>query len=77
VLTVDFGRLRVQPGDRVLDLGCGGGRHAFELLRRGAHVVALDRDVTELAGAASMLAAMRAAGEAPAGAVTTALHADA
>jgi SAM-dependent methyltransferase len=77
VLTVDFGRLRVQPGDRVLDLGCGGGRHAFELLRQGAHVVALDRDATELAGAASMLAAMRTAGEAPAGAAATTLHADA
>ena len=24
------------PGDRLLDLGCGGGRHAFEALRRGA-----------------------------------------
>ena len=32
------GRLRpapVAPGDRVLDLGCGAGRHAFECYRRG------------------------------------------
>ena len=37
VLTVDFRRFPVRPGDRVLDLGCGGGRHAFEVLpaRRG------------------------------------------
>ena len=35
VLTVDFARLLVGPGDRVLDLGCGAGRHAFEALRRG------------------------------------------
>src|SRR3989442_1783478 len=36
VLTVDFRRFPVRPGHRVLDLGCGGGRHAFELYRRGA-----------------------------------------
>ena len=37
-------RFPVGPGDRVLDLGCGGGRHAFEALRRGADVVACDAD---------------------------------
>ena len=36
VLTVDFDRLGLERGDRVLDLGCGAGRHAFECLRRGA-----------------------------------------
>ena len=36
MLTVDFDRLARRPGDRVLDMGCGGGRHAFEMLRRGA-----------------------------------------
>ena len=30
MLTVDYDRLGLQPGDRLLDLGCGGGRHAFE-----------------------------------------------
>ena len=30
------------PGERLLDLGCGGGRHAFQAVRRGARVVALD-----------------------------------
>src|SRR6185503_18605319 len=38
VLTVDFRRFPVRPGHRVLDLGCGGGRHAFEVYRRGADV---------------------------------------
>ena len=35
-------------GDRLLDLGCGGGRHAFEAMRRGATVVALDYSAAEL-----------------------------
>jgi SAM-dependent methyltransferase len=68
MLTVDFDRLGVQPGDRVLDMGCGAGRHAFELYRRGTDVIALDQDADELAGVSDMFAAMRAAGEVPDGA---------
>jgi SAM-dependent methyltransferase len=65
VLTVDFGRLPVGPGTKVLDLGCGAGRHAFESLRRGAHVVALDTDLAELKSVSAMVAAMDEAGEIP------------
>jgi len=76
-LTVDFVRLGLAPGDRVLDLGCGGGRHAFEASRRGADVVALDRSGTETADVATMLGAMRLAGEAPLDALGTAVTGDA
>jgi SAM-dependent methyltransferase len=68
VLTVDFARLPIEPGARVLDLGCGGGRHAFECYRRGAWVVAVDMNAGDLAEVAEMFAAMGSAGEAgPAG----------
>ncbi|MEU4229712.1 class I SAM-dependent methyltransferase [Nonomuraea sp. NPDC026600] len=65
MLTVDFARLPVGPGVRVLDLGCGGGRHAFEVLRRGADVVAFDMDQSELDSVAAMFVAMDKAGEVP------------
>ena len=39
MLTVDYDRLGVGPGDRLLDLGAGFGRHAFEAVQIGrAHV---------------------------------------
>jgi len=74
VLTVDFDRFPVGPGDRVLDMGCGGGRHAFALYRRGADVVALDLDEAELKDVAGMFAAMQDAGEAPVGATAHAVR---
>ena len=68
MLTVDFDRLGLRAGERVLDMGCGAGRHAFEMYRRGADVVALDQDADELAGVGESFAAMREEGEVPAGA---------
>jgi cyclopropane fatty-acyl-phospholipid synthase-like methyltransferase len=42
---VDFlvGRLGLEPGMRVLDAGCGPGRHALELAGRGIDVVGVDQ----------------------------------
>ena len=77
MLTVDLDRLGVRAGDRLLDLGCGGGRHAFEAHRRGAHTVAFDREGGDTKDAAAMLAAMRAAGEAPPDALGAAVSGDA
>jgi len=77
VLTVDFRRLGLQAGDKVLDLGCGGGRHAFEAHRRGAHVVAFDRCGGDTKDAMAMFGAMRLAGEAPADALGAAVNGDA
>ena len=48
MLTLDFDRLGVGPGDRVLDIGCGFGRHSYEVIRRGGHAVAADLADTEL-----------------------------
>jgi SAM-dependent methyltransferase len=77
VLTVDYDRLGVRPGELVLDLGCGAGRHAFEAHRRGALVVAVDLDAGELSGAKEILDAMTDEGEAPAGALGGAVRANA
>lgn len=39
----------IPAGARVLDLACGFGRHARLFARRGAHVLAIDRDAAALA----------------------------
>lgn len=49
MLTVDLDRLGVRPGDWLLDAGCGGGRHCFGALDRGANVIGLDLDLPSLA----------------------------
>jgi SAM-dependent methyltransferase len=63
VLTVDFERLGLARGERLLDLGAGGGRHAFEAMRRGARVTALDYSAADLKDVTAVAGAMLAAGE--------------
>jgi SAM-dependent methyltransferase len=65
VLTVDFDRLRLRPGDRLLDMGCGGGRHAFAAMKLGASVVALDYSEADLKDVRATVGAMHEAGEVP------------
>ncbi len=68
MLTVDYDRLKLEPGHLVLDMGAGAGRHAFEAFRRGARVVALDYGFGELPEVRDLFGAMVAEGEAgPAG----------
>jgi SAM-dependent methyltransferase len=77
VLTVDYDRLGMSPGERVLDLGCGAGRHAFEAMRRGARVVALDASGPELEWVTAIMSAMVGDGEVADGAAGGAVRSDA
>ena len=77
MLTVRYDRLGVLPGDSLLDMGAGAGRHAFEALRRGAHVVALDYGIDDLRTAASTLYAMDLEGDVPAGTSASCVNGDA
>ena len=65
MLTVDFNRLPSPPGLRLLDIGCGAGRHSFEGLRRGYEVVAADLDAAVLKDVKAMGAAMVAENQVP------------
>jgi len=59
VLTVEFERLGLEPGARVLDLGCGAGRHLRETRRRpGILAVGVDLGAEEVAGAKAALREM-------------------
>jgi SAM-dependent methyltransferase len=77
VLTVDFDKLGIGPSTRVIDVGCGAGRHTFEAYRRGADVVAFDQDVAELEKVNEVLRAMAEKGEAPRSATAETVSGDA
>jgi len=67
LLTVDLEQLDVQPGHRVLDAGCGEGRHCFGCLSRGAEVIGFDLDFDSMRDASKRLrreaAAVESTGE--------------
>jgi len=48
MLTVDFDRLGLKSGERLLDAGCGEGRHSIEGMIRGARVWGMDMDMPSL-----------------------------
>ena len=65
MLTIRFTELGMKPGDLVLDVGAGFGRHCFEVARQGGRVVALDYAADEVVGTRATLGAMVAVGEIP------------
>lgn len=80
MLTVRSDRLvalGLRPGDLVLDVGTGFGRHTFELARRGHRVVAVDVADDEVRATLATLDAMSEAGEISASAAVGVLRGDA
>jgi SAM-dependent methyltransferase len=76
MLTVRYDLLALRPGDLVLDLGCGFGRHAFEAARRGGRVVAFDYADAELKEVRNTFEAMAAAGDVTPGALVGTVQGD-
>lgn len=77
MLTADYELLGLQPGERMLDLGCGFGRHAFEAIRRGATVVAFDYSFDELREVNALFGALSEEGEVPPGVDGSSVRGDA
>ena len=47
--TVDLNRLKIRSGDRILDIGCGSGRHMGEAVRlKGVSVIGADINMKDL-----------------------------
>lgn len=76
MLTVDYEVLQLEPGMRVLDLGAGFGRHAFETARRGGSVVAADLALDEMQSTKDTFAAMYLEQELPNEVSTTVVQAN-
>ena len=65
IVNVDFRRhFPLEPGDRVLDLGCGNGRHTLEAARYPVRVVGLDFSRDDLNAARFMYTDLKRKGEA-------------
>lgn len=77
MLTVDYDKLELRAGHHLLDLGCGFGRHAFEALRRGAHVTACDMSVPELEEVIKVAGVLYDDGEVAEGVTATVANGDA
>ena len=61
MLTIDFNRLALTPGQLCLDIGCGEGRHSLAAYAySGVYALGLDLSEQDLATAASRIADMQA-----------------
>ena len=63
MLTIRFDELEIFAGDKLLDIGCGFGRHAYRAAILGADVVACDLSSDELTQVSSTVYAMQVNGE--------------
>jgi SAM-dependent methyltransferase len=59
MLTVDFHRLPLKTGDRILDAGCGEGRHVFACMRNDCVTFGMDLNRTSLLKALYILKQMK------------------
>ncbi|MEA2101530.1 MAG: class I SAM-dependent methyltransferase [Thermodesulfobacteriota bacterium] len=72
MLTVDFNRLDLPPHTRILDAGCGPGRHLGEAFRHmGVDVIGIDMGMDDLITARNTLNIMRKEGQDGGGAYLT------
>ena len=76
MLTVDYEVLGLHAGDRLLDIGCGFGRHSYEALRRGAMTIASDYSLVELQEVEGTVQAMADEGELPEPSVSASCNGD-
>ena len=64
MLTVDFSKINLKPGVRVLDAGCGNGRHLYEAFKQpGVQVVGLDMKSEDVTKARNMMRLLEKEGE--------------
>jgi len=64
IVTIDFRRhFRIAPGERVLDLGCGTGRHTIEAARFPGRAVGVDISADDLRAAKFMYDDLKRKGE--------------